>query len=603
MGMRRIATIALNMALALALSLALGCAGQSAETQTDAPALAEPLPTDYAQLGERLSEAIPARMEEHGATSISVAVVHGQEIVYAETFGLASREGEQAASPETVYEIGSISKPFIGLAVMQLVEAGALDLDAPIDQYLPEFEIQSRFEDTSAPTLRQLLSHRAGIPSDLAVLEDPNYTPAMLPELLRDEWLTQPPGHAAVYSNVGADLAALVVERTVERDYGEYLEAEVLAPLGMGGASIRLTDAQRAALATGYDGGGNAATPITYKPCGSIRATATQLAQLVKWVNGRGEVEGTRLLTEASVDEMLRAQNADAAIDLGAQIGLGWFIRPGSEASGDIVHHNGATGGFFSDLRVSLDHRVGVVVLGNQRSPAVVTIADEAMALAVAVEADLDLLAELDAVDPVPPPTSAELTPERLDAIAAHDYSDGTTHLHFERRRGQLHAKLRGRQSLRLIPRDDGTFDLQGRLFGMPVGQLFPGHRVSHEVLDGDEVLVARGPHGAWVFARRYEPGPITEAWRGRAGTYLPVGPAAEQIERVELHVEDAGVRVDAYAKGQKHPLPFVLEVHSDTLATVAGHGRRSGGAVVVESREGKTVLRAQGMEFVEARR
>ena len=453
------------------------------------------MPARYGELEARLDATVPEMLEQSGASSVSIVVVDNQELVYRRSFGVADKERALPATPDTRYEIGSISKPFVGLTIMQMVEAGALELDAPITDYLPQFSIQSRFEGEAVPTLRTLLTHRAGLPSDLStVLDSPDYEIARLPEILRREWLTHAPGRAVIYSNVGVDLAALVAQRVSGREYGELVEADVLEPLGMHAASARGAGDNPTLEARGHDEVGHAVPDITFSPCGSIRASVTEMAQLIKWVNGRGRVEGRELLSREGVEEMMRVQNADAPLDLGAQVGLSWFIDKGSEATGDVLQHTGATAGFASQLSVLPEHGLGVVVLGNDRNRLVYDLADDALALALHAKTGLDLHAEQATSNPVPPPPDVELTAEALDRLAQTVYSDGNNVLRFEHRRGALRADLRGHQSLSLTPLEDGTFEMKGQIFGVSTGEFIPGHRASFETLDGKPVIVARGP-------------------------------------------------------------------------------------------------------------
>ncbi|MCH9682990.1 MAG: beta-lactamase family protein, partial [Deltaproteobacteria bacterium] len=489
---------------ALGLSLVFGCTAPAQSVHHAAgppPALARPLPRDYEQLRERLREIIPMRMEEHAASSISIAIVDGQQLVWAESFGVAQRQGAVPATPTTSYEIGSLSKPFVGLAVMQLVEAGELELDAPLTDVLTEFQIGSRFPGPRVPTLRQLLSHRAGLPTDLPALDDrDDYAIAQLPAALEEQWLVQPPGRMAIYSNVGIDLAALTVQRKTGKEFSVHLEEAVLEPMSMPHASARGDNVGTTERATGYDGAGDPAKPIGYTPCGSIRASVTELAQLVRWVNGHGQVGGSRLLSAEGVAEMTRPQNVDNPLDLGAAVGLTWFIRRGSKAVGDIVWHMGSTAGFMSQVSIAPKHGVGVVVLGNDSSFLVPGIADDALALALHAKTGLDLPAQMQRVAPYPPAPAMPLVAARLDQLAAPEYSDGTTLFRFEHRRGELTAHLHGRRTLALIPRPDGTFDTETRVLGIPTGEPFVVQRISFETIDGEQLMVARGATAAWVF-------------------------------------------------------------------------------------------------------
>src|SRR5256885_3142885 len=116
---------------------------------------------DYAAIAERLKPFIEREMAEKGLPGLSIAIVDDQQIVWAQGFGAADAKQGKAATAETVYRIGSVSKLFTDIAIMQLVERGELNLDAPITDYLPDFRPRNPF--STAITLRQLMSHRSGL--------------------------------------------------------------------------------------------------------------------------------------------------------------------------------------------------------------------------------------------------------------------------------------------------------------------------------------------------------------------------------------------------------------------------------------------------------
>ena len=120
---------------------------------------------DYREVTERLSSFIRHEMADKDLPALSIALVDDQETVWATGFGYAVPEDSTPATAATVYRVGSVSKLFTDIGVMQLVERGALDLDAPVTDYLPDFRPENRYEEGGAgvPTLRQLTSHRAGL--------------------------------------------------------------------------------------------------------------------------------------------------------------------------------------------------------------------------------------------------------------------------------------------------------------------------------------------------------------------------------------------------------------------------------------------------------
>jgi CubicO group peptidase (beta-lactamase class C family) len=121
---------------------------------------------DYSIVESYASSLIEQEMKKNKITGLSIAVVDDQRIVWSEGFGYANKAGDLKASADTVYNVGSVSKLLTVTAVMQLAEQGKIDIDAPIQTYLPEFRIKTRFPDTDPVTIRGMLTHHSGMPSD-----------------------------------------------------------------------------------------------------------------------------------------------------------------------------------------------------------------------------------------------------------------------------------------------------------------------------------------------------------------------------------------------------------------------------------------------------
>jgi len=135
--------------------------------QAPQPSADAVLREDYRALREHVYPFIRRLQAEQDIKGISIAVIDGQDVVWSEGFGYADVAAHRPATPQTLYRIASISKLFTSTAVMQLAERGRIALDRPLIAYLPQFSIRSRFERTAPVTVRSLLSHHSGLPSDI----------------------------------------------------------------------------------------------------------------------------------------------------------------------------------------------------------------------------------------------------------------------------------------------------------------------------------------------------------------------------------------------------------------------------------------------------
>ncbi len=205
---------------ALAFALSVICSSSLA----DENGLNIPARKDYAAIAETLKPFVEREMAEKGLPGLSIAIVDDQQIVWAQGFGMADPSAQKPATAQTIYRIGSVSKLFTDIAIMQLVERGELNLDAPITDYLPDFRPRNPFG--TAITLRQLMSHRSGL------LREPpagNYFETTEPSLaatvrsLNDTELVFAPNTHTKYSNAAIAVVGYLLEARSHRPFAKYV--------------------------------------------------------------------------------------------------------------------------------------------------------------------------------------------------------------------------------------------------------------------------------------------------------------------------------------------------------------------------------------------
>ncbi len=189
---------------------------------------------DYKPAIEALERFITHEMADKDLPALSIALVDDQQIVWAKGFGYADPVKKIPATGETVYRVGSVSKLFTDIAVMQLVEQGKLDLDAPVTNYLPDFRPRNPFGKQI--TLRQLMSHRSGLVREPPVghyFDPDNRTLASTIASLNKTSLVYAPETRTKYSNAAIAAVGYVLERTQKQPFAKYLKRSVLDPLGL----------------------------------------------------------------------------------------------------------------------------------------------------------------------------------------------------------------------------------------------------------------------------------------------------------------------------------------------------------------------------------
>ncbi len=296
------------------------------------------------------------------------------------TEGFANVDAGLAVQPEHRFQIGSISKGFTAIALLQEREAGRLDLDAPVTEYLPWFRVSSAFEPI---TVHHLLSHTSGI------VAGTEFTGEAACEVfaLRDTVTGFAPGERFLYSNVGYKTLGLILERLTGRPWWEVVRDRVMEPIGMGTADVVITDASRERLAVGYAGPfddrpwlsrhGWAPTPWYESGTadGTVCATAEELTAYARaLLNGVPEIlepESFALLTSPI------AADPDAPEHV-----YGYGVKTAALGGRRLLGHSGGMVGFTAYLLVDPAAGVGVTVLMNSafgERLGLVTFALEAM--------------------------------------------------------------------------------------------------------------------------------------------------------------------------------------------------------------------------------
>ena len=539
---------------------------------------------------------IPRQLRRHGVPGASVALVDEHGVIWARGFGHADLARRVRATTQTVYQVGSISKVVTATAVMREIERGRLQLDAPIQRYLPEFSIQSRWGAAPAPTLRELLSHHAGLPTYYLKGFFSHQSLAELMQALKTEHLAYQPRTVFNYSNLGPDIAGAALERLSRRDFAAYMQQALLDPLGMAHSSFALDARTRPLLARGYVKQ-TPAEPVIIRdaPAGGLFSNVEDLARFMRLVLRGGELDGRRLLRPETVAAMLTPQYADAPLNFGQRFGLGWMLSGiPVENAGPVAWHNGGTKTFLSQMVLLPSMRLGVVVLANADTagPVVYETAEEILRLALQVR---------EGVAPAPAPKrrpEVALPPATLEAYAG-DYSLMGTLAQLERHGNRLTYRFLGYR-IELVPVSATDFRAEYRVLGLfSVPIQFPPVEFARV---GRRTLLLMRDRGVAVTGEKIPPYTVPEAWRRRTGSYRLINPDAhylENVEHVRLVMENGRLLMEVRISGlEDREAQVVFMPLSDDVAYVFGLGRNVGDVTWVERRGGRELLRYSGYFF-----
>ncbi|HEY1252699.1 MAG TPA: serine hydrolase domain-containing protein [Thermoanaerobaculia bacterium] len=305
---------------------------------------------------------------------VSIGIVHDQDLVWSKGYGFADLAKKTPATPATDYRIASLSKLFTATAILQLRDAGKLQLDDPVSQWLPEFAPTRVDANSPVITIRHLLTHTSGLPREVegTYWNDLRFPPREeMEKLLNQAGVVGPPETEYKYSNVALSLAGYVVEKASGEPYADYVTRHILEPLGMSSTKV-IPPRDMKTLATGYGrrvpGKPRRVEPYfdaAYMvPAANLASTVEDLARFaaLQFRDGTSPAAGgSPILKASTLHEMQRVQWLDP--DWRSGRGLGWGV---SRRDGrTLVSHGGAVPGHRTQITLIPAEKFGVIVLTN----------------------------------------------------------------------------------------------------------------------------------------------------------------------------------------------------------------------------------------------
>lgn len=316
--------------------------------------------------GRDVSTAIEARLRSGHVPGAFATVVNGEVTTGTHGYGVTA---------ETPFVIGSLSKSFTAVAVLQLVQHGRVDLDAPVTRYISWY---SSADAQAVPTVRQLLDQTSGLPTEAGV-KDLTHTGRTLQERVRSIASVTPtssPGERFQYCNLNYAVLGLMVEQVSGQPFADYLQQHVLTPLRMDHTYTSLDQARAAGLepATvplfGVAVRQQTAAFPGALPDGYLVSSAADMANFLQMLLNDGSFEGRSVLSPHLVAAMQTTATStpDGAVSTGAD-GYGLGLATGTTGSGErMITHPGDLTGYHSDLGLLPDRDEGLVVLTAQNN-------------------------------------------------------------------------------------------------------------------------------------------------------------------------------------------------------------------------------------------
>jgi CubicO group peptidase (beta-lactamase class C family) len=323
-------------------------------------------------LGE-LKSAMQTILEKQHVPGVGIALVSGGEVLWCGGLGKADIAANRDITCQTEFRVGSISKSFVSLALLKLSEQGKIDLNAKLADIAPEVPMNSAWEASNPVRVANILEHTAGF-DDMSFSEVYNvHDPADIPQLKvlqthpDQQNVRWSPGSRFSYANPGYGIAGYLIEKMSGQPYDAYIHENILVPVGITTGDFRLTPANKALLAQGYEANPPKAVPyreIYLRPAGDMKASPGELAKLVQFFLRRGTVDGAPLLKPETIARMEYPQTVLSSKN---GLRLGYGLANYTEVEGGLVTHghDGGIGGFISSYRYMPEQNWGYVILLN----------------------------------------------------------------------------------------------------------------------------------------------------------------------------------------------------------------------------------------------
>jgi CubicO group peptidase (beta-lactamase class C family) len=309
-------------------------------------------------------------MEKAHIPGLALAVVHNGRVVHSTAFGVADPD-ERKVSTGTPFILGSTTKSFTALAVMQLVDEGRIDLSAPVVEYLPWFRV-GKGDASDLITVSQLLNHTSGISEATGRerLADGDTSEGALEKhvrALRSATLSRRPGNQFQYSNSNYSTLGLIIQKVSGQSYESYIQEHIFRPLTMRKSFTSESNAKNQGMATGYRywfGQPRPAPDLRFvrgaAPAGYLISSADDMARYLLVQLGGGELNGVRVVSENGLKLM---HKPTSKLSKEWSYAMGWAA--GTQYGEPILWHNGGIANFYSYMAIFPESQWGVVVLMN----------------------------------------------------------------------------------------------------------------------------------------------------------------------------------------------------------------------------------------------
>lgn len=552
---------------------------------------------------------IVKQMKKQNIQGMSIALVDDQAVLWSEGFGFANVEADKKADESTLYRVGSISKLFTAMSIMQLVEQGKIDLDAPVSTYIPEFAPKSHNANPTPITTRHILTHQSGLPSDIMkdffMNDGPEFSAII--DLLNDEYVCEEPNTIWSYSNAGFSTLGVIVERASGESFFDYTQKHLFEPMNMPMAYFKLREDMKELYSIGYIGKGEAydEPPIRDVPAGLMHANVAEMAHFMQMLNAKGEYNDQQIIKAETLAEMLNIQAGAGEIDYDLEMGLCFFRSDGTDYdfAGGFAGHGGDTRAFHAQFGWLPEQKLGVVILTNSENGGNLAgpLKNKILLEALKIRRELEPPTVEESEEEEAPKLKAKPKDDTFLAEQEGYYALGPYPVHLTYSKGRLQGNVQGTKA-EIVPNNQESYTPRFKVGPFAITQ--KDRWLSFEEVGGQPIIKGAMKNREGVFAVKVAPNPINETWSNRYGNYFLVDKPSSDVAynflvKVELSEADGVLYLASKEhEGEGESMTFGINPISDGQAKVYGLGRNCGGTIFAYEREGKSYIKIWGLEF-----
>ena len=540
------------------------------------------------ELKAKIDSTYTSLLKKNKVTGTSIAIVDNGEIVYATGYGFSDLENEKKADANTIYGIGSITKAFTALSVMQLQEQEKLKVTNSIKDYLVDLDIENPFNDGNQIYINDILSHTSGLPSDVLngfFVDNPPSISWAIKELNKQRMIS-PRQYTWAYSNVGYGLLGELISRVSGVTYADYLKQNIFTPLNMTSSSIgyELSNTSKT-----YDGKKQTKEPsIRDEAAGFMSSNVIDMSNFITMLIGDGSFNTKQIIAANSLAEMERDQLTNVL--LASPYAYGYAldldsikiknIKKNDSTVVSLIGHGGDTHAFHADFGYLPELKVGAVILTNSVSGS--SIRSASKLLKIYLENAKNLEVDLDYSSPM---SYKGTTPKDDEILGKYNLAQFIIDV-------KNVNKIKIKQGLsKLILKkksNSNNYSAKAWIFGIipkkMKGQEFKFEKLNNEIYV--KQVSTKSKKEYYIGKKKTAHLPIPESWKSMYGKYELTGEiytakdhTAWDISDVKMTVSEKNgvLKIDIKSKSILN-FSFYFDIISDTSAVLGGVGRGTGG-------------------------